>query len=66
MFVNRLLHSGASEYEKKLAVQQFQSVTARVKGKWLERRSDELCEMASKDPKGFGGHSKLSRAMSAQ
>ena len=50
---NRVLHSAASEYEKKLAVQQFQSVTARVKGKWLERRSDELCEMASKDPKGF-------------
>ena len=51
---NRVLHSDASEYEKKLlAVQQFQSVTARVEGKWLERRSDELCEMASKDPKGF-------------
>ena len=50
---NRVLHSDASESEKKLAVQQFQSVTARVKGKWLERRSDELCEMASKDPKGF-------------
>ena len=50
---NRVLHSAASEYEKKLAVQQFQSVTARVKGKWLERRSDELCEMASKAPKGF-------------
>ena len=28
-------------------------MTARVKGQWLERRSDELCEMASKDPKGF-------------
>ena len=50
---NRVLHSDASEHEKKLAVQQFQSVTARVKGRWLERRSDELCEMASKDPKGF-------------
>ena len=49
---NRVLHSAASEYEKKLAVQQFQTVTARVKGKWLERRSDESCEMASKDPKG--------------
>ena len=48
-----MLHSDASEHEKKLAVQQFQSVTARVKGKWLERRSDELCEMASKDPQGF-------------
>ena len=24
-----------------------------MKGKWLERSSDELCEMASKDPKGF-------------
>ena len=48
-----MLHSAASEYEKKLAVQQSQSVTARVKGKWLERRSAELCEMASKDPKGF-------------
>ena len=46
-------HSDASEHEKKLAVQQFQSVTARVKGRWLERRSDELCGMASKDPKGF-------------
>ena len=50
---NRVLHSDASEHEKKLAVQQFQSVTARVKGRWFERRSDELCEMASKDPKGF-------------
>ena len=48
----RVLHSDASEHEKKLAVQ-FRSVTARVKGKWLERRSDELCEMASKDPQGF-------------
>ena len=28
-------------------------MTARVKGKWLERRSDELCGMASKDSKGF-------------
>ena len=28
-------------------------MTARVKGQWLERRSDELCEMASKDPEGF-------------
>ena len=28
-------------------------MTARVKGQWLERRSDELCEMASKGPKGF-------------
>ena len=45
-------HSDASEHEKKLAVQ-FRSVTARVKGKWLERRSNELCEMASKDPQGF-------------
>ena len=34
-------------------MQQFQSVTARVKGKWLEHRSDELCEMGSKDPQGF-------------
>ena len=50
---NRVLHSDASEHEKKLALQSFQSVTARVKGKWLERRSDELCEMASKDPQGF-------------
>ena len=52
---NRVLHSDASEHEKKLAVQllQFQSVTATVKGRWLERRSDELCEMASKDPRGF-------------
>ena len=50
---NRVLHGDASEHEKKLAVQQFQSVTARAKGKWLERRSDELCEMASKDPQGF-------------
>ena len=48
-----MLHSNASEYEKKLAVQQVQSVTARVKGNWLERLSDELCEMASKDPKGL-------------
>ena len=38
---------------KRLAVQQFRSVTARVKGQWLDRHSDELCEMASKDPKGF-------------
>ena len=45
----RVLHSYASEHEKKLAVQQ--SVTARVKGKWLD--SDELCEMACKDPQGF-------------
>ena len=51
---NKVLHSDASEHEKKLAVQHFQSVTAGVKGKWLERHSDELCEMASKDPKGFG------------
>ena len=50
---NRVLHSDASEHEEKLAVQHFQSVTARVKGTWLERRSDELCELASKDPKGF-------------
>ena len=50
---NRVLHSDASEHETKLAVQQFQSVTARAKGKWLERCSDELCEMASKDPQGF-------------
>ena len=50
---NRVLYSDASKHEKKLAVQQFQSVTARVKGRWLECRSDELCEMASKDPKGF-------------
>ena len=48
-----MLHSDALEHEKKLALQSFQSVTARVKGKWLERRSDELCEMASKDPQGF-------------
>ena len=31
-------------------LEQFQSVTARVNKKWLERRSDDLCEMASKDP----------------
>ena len=49
---NRVLQSDASEHERKLAVQQFKGVTARVKGKWLERRSDELCEMASKDPQG--------------
>ena len=48
-----MLHSDASEHDKKLAVQQFQNVTARVKGKRLERHSDELCEMASKDPHGF-------------
>ena len=48
-----VLHSDASEHKKKLAVQQFQSVTPRVKGKWLERCSDELCEMASKDPNDF-------------
>ena len=34
---NRVLHRDASPYEKKQAVQQFQSVTSRVKGKWLER-----------------------------
>ena len=28
-------------------------MTARVKGERLERHSDELCEMASKDPQGF-------------
>ena len=39
---NRVLHSDASEHQKKVAVQQFQSLTVRVKGKWLERRSDEL------------------------
>ena len=39
--------------DRQIAVQQFQSVTLRVKGRWLERPSDELCEMASKDPKGF-------------
>ena len=50
---NRVLHSDASKHEKKLAVQRIQSVTARVKGNWLERRSDELCELASKDPQGF-------------
>ena len=50
---NRALHSDATECEKRLPVQQFQSVTAREKGQWLERHSDELCEMASKDPKGF-------------
>ena len=49
----RVLHSDASEHEKKLAVQQFQSVVAGVKGKWLERCSYEMCEMASKDPKDF-------------
>ena len=47
---NRVLHSDTSEHEKKPAVQHVQSVTARVKGKWLERRSDELGETASKDP----------------
>ena len=49
-----------SGHEKKLAVQHVPSVTARMKGKWLERRSDELCEMARKDPKG------LSRAFRTQ
>ena len=41
------------KHEEKLAVQHFQSVTGRVKGKWLEGRSDELCEMANKEPKSF-------------
>ena len=50
---NRVLHSDASEHEKKLAVQHFRSVTAKVKATWLERRSDELCEMARKDPQAF-------------
>ena len=56
---NRLLPNDAvhqkkkSEHENKLAVQHLQSVTARVKGQWLERHSDKLCEMTSKDPKGF-------------
>ena len=51
---NRALHSDASGHQKKLAVQHFQSVIAKVQGKWLERCSDELCEMASDnaDPKG--------------
>ena len=66
MVGNRVLHSDASEHEKKPAVQHVQSVTARVKGKWLERRSDELGETASKDPEGFWRAYKLSRAMSAQ
>ena len=34
-----------SESEKKLAVQHFRSVIAKVKAKWMQRRSDELCEM---------------------
>ena len=50
---NRVLHSDASEHETKLAVQHFQSVTARAKGKWLERHSDELFETANKDLKSF-------------
>ena len=31
-------------------LEQFQSVTAKVNKKWLERRSDDLCEIGSKDP----------------
>ena len=62
----RMLHSDASEHEKKLAVQQFQSVTAKVKGNWLEHHCDELCEMASKNPEGFWRVFKFSRATSAQ
>ena len=50
---NRVLNNDASEHEKKQPVHHFQSVTARVKGKWLERHSGELCEMASKDSKGI-------------
>ena len=34
-------------------MQQFRSVIARVKAKWLERRSAELCEMARKDAQVF-------------
>ena len=50
---NRALHSDASEHEKKLAVQHFRGVVAKVKATWLERRSNELCEMAKKDPQAF-------------
>ena len=37
-------------------------MTARVKGKWLERRADELCEMTSKDPKGSWSAFKTQRS----
>ncbi len=50
---NRALHSDASESEKTLAVQHFRSVIAKVKAKWMQRRTDELCEMAKKDPQAF-------------
>ena len=46
-------NSDASEQEKKASCATVSRVIARVKGKLLERRSDELCKMASKDPKGF-------------
>ena len=51
--MSRVLLSDASDQQKKLAVQQYKRVTAEVKGKWLEQRSAELCEMAKKDPRGF-------------
>ena len=50
---NRVLHSDASEHDKKVAVQRCQDVTDRVRRKWLEERADALCEMADKNPSGF-------------
>ena len=37
---NRVLHSDASEHDKKVAVQRCQDVTDRVRRKWLEERAD--------------------------
>ena len=48
-----MLHSDASEYKKKVAVQCCQDVTDRVRRKWLEDRADALCRMANKNPSGF-------------
>ena len=63
---DRVLHSDASEYEKKLAVQQFQSVTARVKKIGWSAVLMSCVRWPAKTLRAFGGHSKLSRAMSAQ
>ena len=62
---NRVYYSDASDQEKQVAVQCFHAVTDRVKKAWLEKRAAELCEMASKDPSVFGGHSTLRSTTSA-
>ncbi len=47
------LSSCASYDEKEIAVMRFHAVTDRKKKEWVEQRAAQLCEMASRDPRGF-------------